>query len=244
MTKMLLGTTMLAGLLIAGAAQAADMPLKAPQQRAVDTFSWTGFYIGGHAGGAWGTIESEIPLGGGAVFPVSSHTVNGFVAGGQAGFNYQVNPWLVFGVEGQFSWTDAQGSTPCIVVFKCTTEFNWIATLAGRVGYTFDRTMVYVKAGAAWADADYTADFLGAGVVTATNSKTRTGFMVGTGVEYAFAQNWSAKLEYNFMDFDTERQNFGINIRGERDGSVDADITQKIHLVKFGLNYRFWGGRY
>jgi outer membrane immunogenic protein len=240
MTKILLSTTMLAGLLIAGAAQAADMPIKAPP-RAPEAFNWTGFYLGAHVGGAWGTIESEIPLDRGA-FPVSSHTVNGFVAGGQLGYNFQVNPWLVLGVEGQFSWTDAKGSTPCIVVFKCTTEFNWIGTLAGRVGYAFDRGMVYVKGGGAWADADYTADFLSTGLITATTSKTRSGWMVGTGVEYAFAPNWSAKLEYNFMDFDVERQNFGITFDGRRDGSVDADVSQKVHLVKFGLNYRFWGG--
>jgi outer membrane immunogenic protein len=244
MKKIVLGMLVSAGLMMSGAAQAADMPLKA-QRAAPEYFSWTGFYLGAHVGGAWGTIESEIPLGqGGAVLPFSSHTVNGFVAGGQVGYNYQVNPWLVLGVEGQFSWTDAKGSTPCLVIIKCTTEFNWIATLAGRVGYTFDRTMVYVKAGGAWADADHTADVLGAGVITATSSKTWSGFMVGTGIEYAFMSGWSAKVEYNFMDFDSDRLNFGIDIRGRRVTDVDADLTNKVHLVKFGLNYRFWGGRY
>ena len=252
MTKMLLGTTMLAGLLIAGAAQAADMPLKAPQQRAIDTFSWTGFYIGAHFGGAWGTVESEVPLGdlrsrlsesqgASIVLPFSSHTINGFLGGGQAGFNYQVNSWLVLGVEGQFSAADISGSSPCLVLFKCTTDVNWVASLAGRVGYTWDRTMLYAKAGVAWADTDYSADLLGAGVVNFTASKVRTGFMAGAGIEYAFMNNWSAKLEYNFMDFDTKSIGFGL----EGDGCcINVDVTQKIHLVKFGLNYRLWGGRY
>jgi len=258
MTKILLGTTALVAMMFAGAAQAADMPLKAPPRIAPEAFSWSGFYIGAHAGGAWGTVESEIPFDH-AVFPVSSHAINGFVAGGQAGINWQVNPWLVLGVEGQFSWTDAKGSAPCVVVFKCTTELNWIATLAGRVGYTFGHTMLYIKGGVAWADSDYTADLLGAGILTASASSTRTGAMIGAGIEHAFAPNWSAKLEYNFMDFDTDNLGFGVHLNGSCNsmdttartvctrsgnlGTINADVTQKVHLVKFGLNYRFnWGG--
>jgi outer membrane immunogenic protein len=255
MTRLLLGTIAAIGLMSMSAAQAADMPLKAPPRVAAPApFSWSGFYIGAHVGGAWGTVESEIPFDNGGVFPVSSHTINGFVAGGQVGWNWQVNPWLVFGVEGQFSWTDLKGSTPCIVVFKCTTEVNWVGTLAGRVGYTFDRTMLYVKAGVAWADSDYLIDLsLFPGVFSATASETRTGLMLGAGVEYAFLPNWSAKLEYNYMDFDTDNLGFAANLNIGRcneessvaqvcRGTVNADVTQKIHLVKFGVNYRFnWG---
>jgi outer membrane immunogenic protein len=246
MMKFLLGS-MFAGLMATGAAQAADMPLKAPQ-RAAPVFSWTGFYIGAHFGGTWGTVESELPLGqfsdrlDGLVIPISSHTINGFLGGGQVGYNYQINSWLVFGVEGQFSWTDASGSTPCLLLFKCTTDVNWMASLAGRVGYTFDRTMLYAKVGVAWADSDYTADFLGAGVIAFDASKTRTGLMVGAGIEYAFLPNWSAKLEYNYMDFDTDTIGFGL--RGTNLCCIDVDVTQKMHLVKFGVNYRFWGSQY
>jgi outer membrane immunogenic protein len=250
----LLWITALVGLMFAGAAQAADMPLKAPP-RAAPVFSWTGFYIGAHFGGAWGTVESELPIDIvrrpdviaavadplALVLPVSSHTINGFLGGAQAGYNWQVNSWLVLGVEGQFSWSDVSGSTPCILVFKCTTEVNWMASLAGRVGYTFDRTMLYAKVGVAWADSDYTADLLGAGVITFTASETRTGLMVGAGIEHAFLPNWSAKLEYNYMDFDTERLGFGL----KGDGCcINVDVTQKIHLVKFGINYRLWGSQY
>src|SRR5262245_17340843 len=101
MRKLLLGTMALIGLLSVGAAQAADMPVKAAPAAAPPPFNWTGFYIGVHAGGTWGTVESEIPFTVGSIsgaFPVSSHNVNGFVAGGQVGYNWQVNPWLVFGI--------------------------------------------------------------------------------------------------------------------------------------------------
>jgi outer membrane immunogenic protein len=113
--------------------------------------------------------------------------------------------------------------------------------------------MLYVKGGVAWADTDYHVDFLGTNFLNA--SSTRTGAMVGAGVEHAFAPNWSAKLEYNFMDFDTDNLGFGFgtcsqdtrltSIRADvcRTG-IKADVTQKMHLIKFGLNYRFWGGQY
>jgi len=244
----------IAGLTMASISQAADMPVKAPRLAAPAAFNWSGFYIGGHVGGAWGTVESEIPLGyGGYAFPVSSHTINGFLAGGQVGINWQLNSWLVLGVEGQFSWTDMKGSAPCVVLLKCTTEVNWLGSVAGRVGYTFDRTMLYVKGGIAFADSDYSASF---GPFSATASDTRTGVMFGAGIEHAFLRNWSAKLEYNYMDFDTDTFNFTSKGGGCKDvlsiskvssdcigsGSIKADVTQRIHLVKFGLNYRFdWG---
>jgi outer membrane immunogenic protein len=111
--------------------------------------------------------------------------------------------------------------------------------------------MIYVKGGVAWADTDHTVDFLGHSILTA--SSTRTGAMVGAGIEHAFAPNWSAKIEYNFMDFNTDNLGFGLanggcsdTVKSESriscDRTVNADVTQKIHLVKFGLNYRFnWG---
>jgi outer membrane immunogenic protein len=256
MTKILLGTTMLAGLLIAGAAQAADMPLKAAPRVAPETFSWTGFYIGAHVGGTWGTVESNLPIEDGFSLPISSHTINGFVAGGQAGYNLQVSPWLVLGIEGQYSWTDASGRTPCapLSILGCSTDVNWVATLAGRVGFTRGHTMLYVKGGVAWADTDYNVDFLGFNILSA--SKTRTGAMVGAGVEHAFTSNWSAKLEYNYLDFDTDNLGFGLagggcpeavasSVRSRMcGGTINADVKQNMHIVKFGINYRFWGGQY
>jgi outer membrane immunogenic protein len=239
-----------AGATLASASQAADLPRKAPAPVvAAAPFSWSGFYVGAHFGAAWGTVESELPIHS-FVLPVSSHTVNGFLGGAQVGVNWQVNSWLVLGAEGQFSWADVDGSTPCLVLVQCTTQINWIASAAGRIGYTFDRTMLYAKLGVAWADSDYAATV---GPFSATASDTRVGLMIGAGVEYAFLSNWSAKIEYNYMDFDSESLGFSTNVGGCHDlvrsaydkcgsNSITADITQKIHLIKFGLNYRFGGG--
>jgi outer membrane immunogenic protein len=247
-------TAALAGVTLASASQAADMPLKAPAPVvAAAPFSWTGFYIGGHFGAGWGTVEAEVPIHS-FVLPVSSHTVNGFLGGAQVGVNWQVNSWLVLGAEGTFSWADIDGSSPCLFVVKCTTQINWIASAAGRVGYTFDRTMVFAKAGVAWADTDYSATV---GPFSATSSDTRTGLLIGAGIEHAFLSNWSAKIEYNYIDFDSDSFGFTAGGSGGCDlmvssyyksegchgsKSISADISQKLHLIKFGLNYRFGGG--
>jgi outer membrane immunogenic protein len=101
------------------------------------------------------------------------------------------------------------------------------------------------QGGVAWADNDHTVDFLGTTILTASN--TRTGAMIGAGVEYAFAPNWSAKLEYNFMDFGSHNLGFNfacadtvrVSVCGR---NVNVDITENIHLIKFGINYRLnWG---
>jgi outer membrane immunogenic protein len=234
-----------AGVVLAGVSQAADLPRKAPVAvAAAAPFSWTGFYVGGHFGAAWGTVEAEVPLHS-FVLPVSSHTVNGFLGGAQVGVNWQVNSWLVLGAEGTFSWADIEGSSPCLVVVKCATQINWIASAAGRVGYTYDRTMLFAKAGVAWADTDYSATV---GPFSVAASDTRTGLLIGAGVEHAFLSNWSAKIEYNYIDFDTESLGFTAGGSGGCDNecfgrkSISADIAQKLHLIKFGLNYRFGAG--
>src|SRR5262245_39355553 len=92
------------------AANAADLPIrKAPV--AAPAWSWIGFYIGAHVGAGWGTIETQVP---GGAFAFSSGTVNGFLGGGQVGFNWQTGP-IVLGVEADASWTNIQGTTPCVV---------------------------------------------------------------------------------------------------------------------------------
>lgn len=235
----------LAGLLasVAIPAVAADMPLKAPTRLTEAAFSWSGVYIGAHVGGAWGTVESRITDTDSSDFlPLSSHGINGFLGGGQVGFNLQVNPWLVIGVEGDASWTDVKGTTPCLVILACSTKVDWMATATGRLGFTRDRLMVFVKGGGAWAESKYNA-VLGTSPDSFSGdaSKTRFGWTVGTGVEYAIYGNWSAKVEYDFMDFGNKALGSTLHSRTQSAPGPDVDIKQQIHAVKFGLNYRFGG---
>jgi outer membrane immunogenic protein len=220
---------------IGGSALAADLPVKARPApvMAEPIASWSGLYIGAHVGGAWGTIESDF------VSPpatIASGTLNGFIGGGQIGYNFQNGP-IVFGIEADASWTNLSGKTPCLVVGSCEREVDWFGTVTGRIGFVADRALIYVKGGGAWAQFDYTTSFGGGPALTADD--TKWGWTVGAGVEYAFLPNWSAKLEYNFMDFGKDTIDFTVPFGP---GTVPVESQQFIHAVKFGLNYKFTTG--
>jgi outer membrane immunogenic protein len=246
----------------AAAASAADMRpvLKAPVM-AAPVWSWTGGYIGFHAGAAWGTAQAAVTsatadfdeaigmdgldVGGEATelsgfnLPLAQVQENGFLFGGQAGYNIQSGMW-VFGIEGDISGTNLKGTAPCLLVLACNAQSDWIATLAGRVGVTYDRALFFLKGGAAWADVKYGAS-LNLGSLATFNtsvSDTRFGWMIGTGVEYAITQNLSAKIEYNYLDFGSKNYNFNL---APLPVTLGVDIDQKIHLVKGGLNLHFGG---
>jgi outer membrane immunogenic protein len=214
-------------------AYSADLPAKAarPIPVAAPVWSWNGFYIGAHVGGAWGTTESEFTA---VAFPIASAATNGFLGGGQIGYNFQ-SGIIVVGVEADASWASLKGTTPCLFVLTCKREINTIGTVTGRVGFTADRALIYVKGGGAYANFEYDTSAFGTPVASA--DKWIWGWTVGTGVEYAITQSWSAKIEYNFMDFQKDTVTFTAPIVGP----VNVDTTSYIHAVKFGVNYRFDG---
>lgn len=227
------------------------MPVKAPARAPVlDVFSWTGFYIGGHVGGAWAHKDWDwlggggFPFGGGVTFPapVGSHSPGGAIGGGQIGFNVQSGRW-VFGVEAQASWSDLDGSHqwPNAVVpfFGSRTEIEWLGTIAGRVGYTFDRVLLFVKAGGAWTREEYSAFRVDSGETWFTGKFTRWGWMAGTGLEWAFTNAWSAKIEYNFMDFGAKSFALPPAPGQAFPSATNVDVDQHVHVVKVGINYRF-----
>ena len=178
------------------------------------------------------------------------HRGTSWLAGGQVGLNYQVGQW-VWGIEAEFSTTDLKGDSvdlafPNEVLHSRT---NFIGTVAPRLGLAWDRALIYAKGGAAWANNDYSLSITQSGLTTVTADSTRWGWMAGLGIEYAFAQNWSAKVEYDYLDFGTERVLLISNGAIPGQLSFDEDIRRKIQVVKVGLNYKFdWGaplaGRY
>ena len=215
-------------------AVAADLPARGPVYKApaaLPAFSWTGCYVGGNVGGLWlnGDWTDSTGASGG------SHTASGVTAGGQVGCNYQTGPWG-FGVEGMFNWADASGDHTTPAGVGLHTGTNWLANVTGRVGYAvFDRNLLYVKGGGAWIDESHTAT--AAGVLFDAGSKTRSGWTVGAGWEYAFAPNWSAKIEYNYMDFGNNSSSFC-----SAGGVCTAlNVKETAHLALFGVNYRFGG---
>jgi outer membrane immunogenic protein len=228
--------------LIGTPVMAADMRVatKAPPRGVpAPVYSWTGCYIGVEGGGAWGRSRHISGDPGTTGLNITNdYDVSGGLVGAEAGCNYQVERW-VFGVEGDWSWTDANGCSGHVVfpAYSGCTNNNWYATVTGRLGVAFDRSLVYAKGGVAFADQDHVITFNG--VTTTDNpSNTRTGWTVGAGWEYALFDNWSAKIEYDFMDFGKESTTF--NYSANPAGLQERwNIDQQVHVVKVGLNYRF-----
>jgi outer membrane immunogenic protein len=249
MRRIALGLLATASLVMLGSlASAADLarPVYKAAPPPVPVFSWTGFYIGAHVGAGWSTVESDITsigIGGrslGLGLPLSSSNNNGFLGGGQIGGDYQAG-WAVFGAELSGSWTNIKGHSPCLIVLTCATEHNWLLTAAGRFGVAWNQTLVYVKGGVAWADPQYSASLTLGGLALNTEvQERRTGALFGAGIEQAIANGWSAKVEYNYIDFGTNNLNFPVTV-GRLPINVAADVNEKMHTIKFGLNYRFGG---
>lgn len=223
---------------LATPAMAADMrmPVKAPPPAPPPlVYNWTGFYIGAHVGYGWGDVRQIHSV---RRDPLGAHDIDGFFGGGQVGFDYQVGAW-VFGVEADFSGADLSGSHVDPIFFGTqVSKVEWFGTATGRIGYAWDRVLLYAKGGAAWADDVYT---ITGGVrpgFFAETDKTKSGWTAGAGLEYGFAPNWSVKLEYNYLDFGTAKW-----VTFVPNGSMPFahDIDQHFHAVKVGINYRFGG---
>jgi|DewCreStandDraft_4_1066084.scaffolds.fasta_scaffold12513_3 outer membrane immunogenic protein len=196
---------------------AADIPRRGParEQRAVapTTYNWTGAYIGINGGGAWGRSDFNAP------FPSGGFDIDGGLIGATLGFNWQTGQW-VLGVEGDLDWTRIRGSSLCAGL-PCSTRNDWLGTVRGRLGYAVDRFMPYVTGGLALGNIDATITGIG------TADTTKAGWTVGAGLESALWANWSAKLEYLYVDLG----------RGDSIAGSAADF--RAHTVRAGLNYRF-----
>src|SRR6266403_4847280 len=231
MKKILLGAAALAAM--AAPALAADIAArpftKAPAYNAPQiVYNWTGFYIGGHVGGAFAGDNS-----------LQSSDAR-FLGGVQGGFDYQFAPNWVLGAEAQYSWLT--GGTNNGTLFPAgtlvTSNGNQLGSVTGRVGYTWGPALLYAKGGYAWRDNNNIGVSV-AGVPAAftTDGTRKDGYTVGAGLEYMFAPNWSAKAEYQYYNFGS------TTFTGGPSEIVGTRFRDDEHTVKVGVNYRFgWGG--
>jgi outer membrane immunogenic protein len=229
----------LAALSTGFAADLGNRPVyKAPPAPA-PMFSWTGFYIGAHAGYGWGNNDFSDTIG--FVGPAGTsygNDTDGFFGGGQAGFDYQFAPNWVLGIEGQMSGGKIDGSTsyvPAIGTTAFSNDAKWLASVTGRLGFTpgGSNWLIYGKGGVAFADLEQTVSIPGFSV---SNSETRTGWTAGAGVEYAFAPGWSGKIEYQYYDFGSETYDFSPTAI-----AAPFEVDTNFHTIKAGLNWRFGG---
>jgi outer membrane immunogenic protein len=250
MKKLLLASVGIAVLAMSATTNAADLSRPAPIYKAAapvePIFNWTGFYIGAHVGYGWANKDWDqtfSSLGLALDRSVTPTKPQSFLGGGQVGVNWQTGQF-VLGLEADGSWTDASncGAPHAVFIsYNGCNQINWYATGTARVGFAMDRALFYVKGGAAFVDEEQNITFTnpaGVRVVTDTPSEVRFGWTVGAGIEYALAPNWSVKAEYNFMDFGS--QNYTFNYNAFPAGLVERwDISQQVHIAKFGVNYRF-----
>lgn len=230
-------------------------------------YTWGGFYLGAHAGYGWGEPNSRIdwfdtvfadgphPP---AVPAAYSKGVDGFVGGGQFGWNYQMGS-LVAGLEADISFTDINGAIsragpldpPFITpyAYEESLKLKWLGTVRGRLGFTpSNNWLLYVTGGLAYGEAQAETnlrffDILGVQSAQYRGSATETkvGWTIGGGTEMALAGNWSARLEYLYYDLGT------LNVSGLRDPAVPALFTVNDHdvnghIVRVGFSYRLGHG--
>jgi outer membrane immunogenic protein len=235
MKKFFLATVALS-VLVAAPAVAADLAVKAPVYKAapVYAYSWTGCYVGGNVGGLWARKDWTVTATGQTI---GSHDADSWLGGVQAGCNYQFAGGWVVGIQGDYDWTDAKGTSADLIAIGFTeqTKIRSLASVTGRVGYAWDRFLGYVKGGGAWERDNYTV-FDPAGAVAATASETRGGWTVGVGGEYAFTEWLSGFAEYDYYNFGTRTNTF---ISPAGDQAVAADIKERKSVFKVGLNVRF-----
>ena len=266
MKKFLLASVVSLG--IAGTASAADLGVRAPIFAPPPVFSWTGIYIGIGGGTGWGeenrTLNQGVIAPGGG-FPgvtfgntFGSQSLSGGFFGGQLGANWQAG-WAVFGIQGDAHWADIDGRGSCFnsggffgFSFGCDDKVKSFGSVTGRVGAAVDRALIYVKGGWAWEESDRTvtasgaaafANFGGPSSITGfSQSQSRSGWTFGAGVEYAFAPNWSAFVEYNHFDFGSSDWNTVRTLStpvGTFNVPISISETERFDVVKAGLNYKF-----
>jgi len=220
-------------------AEAADItPQPYVTAPAAPLYNWNGFYVGANFGGVFTQERSSVGsvfLGAPATF---SSNPSGVLGGLQFGYNLQFAPQWLIGIEGELDWTSAQsvaniGNT--VQTATLTIDHNWYDTIEGRFGYVIGPVLVYAKGGAAWMNADYALSAAGAITGQSSVNASRNGWTAGGGLEAFIAPNWSAKLEYDYLDFGNASYNFPI-------AGTTIGFKTDVHEVKLGINYHLLTG--
>jgi outer membrane immunogenic protein len=218
---------------LASPAFAADIPVRTykappapPPAPIAALYNWTGFYIGGHVGGAFAGDNSLLP------------SDARFLGGVQGGADYQfANNWVV-GIEGQYSWlANNHGGVTFPPAGFASQDTRGIGSATARVGWTWGPGLLYVKGGYAFTDKSLGVTVAGVPQPFAVTGNDKSGYTLGAGFEYMFAPNWSAKAEYQYYNFGNT-----TFTAASPAGLAGANFRDDEHTVKVGINYRFgWG---
>jgi outer membrane immunogenic protein len=250
-------------------ASAADLPRKAPVAPPPPPVSWTGFYLGGHAGGLWTNADGTWTPGPTpadfGVNPISGDfNDTSFVGGVQVGYNWQFAPTWVVGIEGDWSWTNANKSFtstwtefagPATFPGDTTTmtmNLKWLATLRGRIGYlVVPQALVYFTGGVAWGDVHYSAVAQNGPPTAAVPfyiaptsfSDTSVGYVLGGGVEWMLASHWMLRGEYLFYHLNSAKSATAFDTTGTFPPPAVPSFFNwndlQVNVVRAALSYKF-----
>lgn len=274
MKRLLIGISAAASL-FATSALAADLAAKAPVYTKAPVlepvFNWTGFYIGGNLGYSWGNADNSTTIDRfttGLPLPApligtngASNNADGFIGGAQAGYNWQVTNWLV-GLEADIQGSGERGSSTitCVgcadvgtdIVTNMNQKLEWFGTVRGRVGVlATPDVLLYATGGLAYGQVNVDGTVTGNGAVGNTTvvlsgiSSTRAGWTAGAGVEGHIGGNWTAKLEYLYMDLGTVGTGpvplTGILVTPRQLPGLSYSSHFTDNLLRVGVNYHFGG---
>ncbi len=252
--KVVMKQILIAGVLAlsaAGQALAADLPpAPPPPPRApaayvpapIPYYNWSGFYIGGNLGWGFSSPSASDSLGS----SIASTTSQSFLGGGQVGANWEFGPGIVIGAEADFDWlpntsnaitVTAPGGAP---VATATINNRWLTLVDARLGYAWDRLLVYGKGGWAFGGVSNSNLNVGATPLLASASSSNNGWTAGAGLEYAFWGTWSARVEYDFVRLNNATYTVsGAASNGVFANDVITSNNRQINLITVGLNYKF-----
>jgi outer membrane immunogenic protein len=226
-----------------GSALAADLPPSPPPRApavyvpaVLPVYNWAGIYVGINGGWGWGNAKYTANAVG--TFPGTTGSLhdNGGVVGGTIGANFQASAF-VFGIEGDWDYSGINtGTTASICTFSgnCQTGNNWLATVRGRAGYAADRVLIYLTAGGAFANVQ--TNFNGV-----TTTHTQSGWTAGAGLEWAFADNWTAKAEYLYVNLGNGSVNCATAacLAASTGTAIPVSVGLTENLFRVGVNFKF-----
>ncbi len=217
-------------------ASAADLGTPYKALPPVPMFSWTGWYLGVNGGGAWGQTDHSVTASalGLPAATTGNFPVAGGVAGGTLGYNYQIGQW-VLGLETDLDWANIEGtnSTPVTIGgvagnVAVTSRLQWLDTTRARLGWAFGHVLLYGTGGAAFGGLTATTAATGAAAsATLADTQTRFGYTAGAGVEYAFTDNFTVKVEYLYVNLGSQNQELVDN------------VNFYTNVVRGGVNLKF-----
>jgi outer membrane immunogenic protein len=206
-------------------------------------YNWGGLYFGinggyGFGSGSFGGSTWAFPAGTTSIpgcttgCNTGAFSTDGGIVGSTFGANFQAGPF-VLGIEGDIDWSNISGSASGTVCTGCKTTNDWLGTARLRSGFTLDRVLFFATGGAAFGDIKAS---LPASLGGGSNDSTVFGWTAGAGVEVAWAQNWTSKIEYLYVDLSNGS---GPTASFSPPGPVAAAVSFSTNLIRGGLNYKF-----